>query len=321
MQSKSAKDLKLTLGGITKVYADRAYRPRGQHVIINWGSARTPNWLEQAEREGSRILNPIASVNVASNKLSCLQRLSREGISTPSFTTDRATASRWIEDGFTVIQRNELRANSGEGIVVVNTTGEAKTQGQITPAPLYTKFINKDSEFRVHVFNGRILDVVQKKRRHGARDLEEYNKYVCSTEAGWNFCRNDIDVPESVTDIAVQAVSTLGLDFAAVDVITLAGVAYVLEVNTAPGIEGTTLFNYTNSFRAIMGSEPLTREQFDTLCEEQGVLTTTQETAGTTEEETTTDVADVAETDEDTVTVRLSRRAYNEFQRIFGRAA
>ena len=42
--------------------------------------------------------------------------------------------------------------------------------------------------------------------------------------------------------MGIDAVSALGLDFGAVDIIEDAdGKLYVLEVNTAPGLEGQTL--------------------------------------------------------------------------------
>jgi D-alanine-D-alanine ligase-like ATP-grasp enzyme len=53
-----------------------------------------------------------------------------------------------------------------------------------------------------------------------------------------------------VTSEAIKAVNCLGLYFGAADVIwnDKEQRAYVLEVNTAPGLEGTTLENYANAF-------------------------------------------------------------------------
>ena len=60
--------------------------------------------------------------------------------------------------------------------------------------------------------------------------------------------------PDPVRDtIAVNAVKALGLDFGAVDIIynEKENQYYVLEVNTAPGLEGTTLIKYAERFSKL----------------------------------------------------------------------
>jgi D-alanine-D-alanine ligase-like ATP-grasp enzyme len=53
-----------------------------------------------------------------------------------------------------------------------------------------------------------------------------------------------------MTEHSISAVNTLGLDFGAVDLIVAKdGRVYVLEVNTAPGIEGITLEKYVKAFQ------------------------------------------------------------------------
>ena len=48
----------------------------------------------------------------------------------------------------------------------------------------------------------------------------------------------------------LRGIQALGLDFGAVDILYMASndTAKVLEVNTAPGIEGDTLVDYYNAF-------------------------------------------------------------------------
>jgi D-alanine-D-alanine ligase-like ATP-grasp enzyme len=73
--------------------------------------------------------------------------------------------------------------------------------------------------------------------------------YVRSYENGWIFAREDVVRNPAAEAAAIAAVASLGLDFGAVDVILREGKAYVLEVNTAPGIEGATLSAYLEAFR------------------------------------------------------------------------
>jgi D-alanine-D-alanine ligase-like ATP-grasp enzyme len=171
--------------------------------------------------------------------------LDEAGVNIPNFTTHRADAQRWLEnDECKVMCRTILNGHSGKGIVV------AREVEELVDAPLYTEYIKKTHEFRVHVFNGNVIDYVQKKKRAG---VEERNKYVRSVENGWVFCREDIEVREDVKAIAIDAVLALGLDFGAVDVILgHDGNVYVLEVNTAIGMEGTTVECYKNAFQEFL---------------------------------------------------------------------
>jgi len=53
-------------------------------------------------------------------------------------------------------------------------------------------------------------------------------------------------------EFSVGAVKALGLDYGAVDVVLgVNGRFYVLEVNTAVGMEGTILKAYTNKFLEV----------------------------------------------------------------------
>ena len=68
---------------------------------------------------------------------------------------------------------------------------------------------------------------------------------------GFIFARNEIQIPEDVTVQATKAFEITGLDFGAVDVIynERQSAAYVLEINTAPGLEGTTDTDYAQMLR------------------------------------------------------------------------
>jgi glutathione synthase/RimK-type ligase-like ATP-grasp enzyme len=54
-------------------------------------------------------------------------------------------------------------------------------------------------------------------------------------------------------EAAIRTVEILGLDFGAVDIIwnKKQDRYYVLEVNTAPGLEGETVVRYANAFKEL----------------------------------------------------------------------
>jgi len=226
MGSQSAKLLSSKLDA-RRVYPNRNYRPRRNHLIINWGNGGYPNWWD-IQHDSTEFLNLPAFVKIASNKLSAFIQMQDE-VKIPKFTTDVNIAKNWIEEGGKVVCRTILNGNCGRGIIV------AQNVEQLVSAPLYTKLTPKHKEYRVHVFQGKIIDFVQKKRR---LNQEETVPYIRSHGNGWVFARQGVELPDDVAEESIKAVNTLGLDFGAVDIATTReGRVVVFEVNTAPGFD------------------------------------------------------------------------------------
>lgn len=244
MGSASAKKLANTLN-TRRVFANRKYKPKRRHVIINWGTSAYPTWWPVKIQRNVEVLNKPEAVKKASNKLTTLQVLKAANIKVPKFTTLQRQAQDWLEnDEGKVMCRTLLNSHSGNGIVV------AREVDELVDAPLYTMYVKKSHEFRVHVFKGSVIDYVQKKKKSG---FEDRNPYVRSTANGWVFCREGIEIRDDVKNASVAAVNALGLDFGAVDVVLgKDGLVYVLEVNTAIGMEGTTVEKYTEAFRGYI---------------------------------------------------------------------
>lgn len=232
--SKSAKDIVRSLSPLAIIKKQRTPVYGRKKVVLNWGHSSP-----QFSLSGVTVLNKPEAVSRASNKLTALVKMKEAGVRVPEFTSDIEAAKEWIEDERIVLCRKLLRANSGRGIVI------AKTLEELVPAPLYVKYIRKEKEYRLHVFNGQVIDFVEKKRRSGFDSNPAYNKYIRSYEQGWVMTRDGVVVGDDVKAEAIKAVNALGLDFGAVDiVINRDGLPVVLEVNTAPGIQGTTLEKY-----------------------------------------------------------------------------
>jgi glutathione synthase/RimK-type ligase-like ATP-grasp enzyme len=217
------------------------FRPRLRHLVINWGSATRPGWWVNG-------LNNPDIVRRSSNKLIALQTLKAAGVSVPEFTTDQAEAQRWIRDGKVVVGRRILNGSQGIGCVVWET--ETATAERV---PLYTRHLRHKREFRIHVFRGRVIDMVEKLKRRG---FENRNAWIRNHNNGYVFARGNINVPNCVISEAIRAASVLGLDFGAVDVAyrEKENRAYIFEVNSAPGIEGTTINSYANAIRQELQS-------------------------------------------------------------------
>jgi glutathione synthase/RimK-type ligase-like ATP-grasp enzyme len=219
------------LGGKVLKLEGSTFQPKIDDVIINWGASSCP--IENA-------LNPFTVT--ASNKLDAFRALHSAGVSIPRF----ASSSSDVDWTGTTVCRHKLTGHSGEGIELVE-------EGQELPsAPLYVQYIKKKDEYRIHASADRIIAVQRKARRLDTPD-SEVNWQVRNHANGFVFVRDNVDPPESVLSEARGAVTALGLDFGAVDVIfnEHEGKAYVLEVNTAPGLEGQTIEDYATFFRSL----------------------------------------------------------------------
>lgn len=250
MGSESAKALSASLNeaGITtkRVRPDGNYRPFNSHVVVNWGSSQPPTSWDCP----NTILNNPASVAIASNKLSTFEVLEEKAILTPVWTTSKQNAESWVSDGFVVLCRTKLNAHSGDGIVI------ARTIEELVDAPLYTKYTKKRNEYRVHVFMGEVIIVQEKKRDVEVVDRTEEQALIRSHQNGWVFCREGVEASDRLKSLAIEAVNALELDFGAVDIIynQHLDTYYVLEVNTAVGLSGQTLTDYTNAFATYFNS-------------------------------------------------------------------
>jgi hypothetical protein len=109
-----------------------------------------------------------------------------------------------------------------------------------------------------------VFDVQRKARTRDVPD-DEVNWKIRNTAGGFIFAREGVTPSNVHPDVLYQAQRAIavipGLDFGAVDVIwnRSRGGAYVLEINTAPGLEGTTLTRYTELCEYIQGS----RQRFE----------------------------------------------------------
>mgnify|MGYP001573297728 FL=1 len=251
MQSTSARNLAGVLG-VFRIRQNGNYRHRPGKKVVNWGNGHLANWMTPMSME--HIYNKPQNVELASSKLETLQQLSISGIPIPDFTDLPQRAKLWLQSEpkypglkHAVLCRTLTRANSGRGIVI------ATIPEQIVSAPLYTRYVPKQDEYRVHVFREFGVIDVQQKRRDSEIAIEERDPYIRNHDAGWVFCRENVHPPQAVLQAAENAVMALGLDFGAVDIGFHNNIGpCVYEVNTAPGLEGQTLTNYAEAFQKLV---------------------------------------------------------------------
>ena len=170
------------------------------------------------------------------NKIEQFNAFKLNNVNAPAFTTDpRAVDTLGSK---TIFARQLINATNGRGIVEFQL-------GDVVPrAPLYTAYIPKKAEYRVHVMGGQVIDVQQKKKRKEFDN--DRDTRIRNLHNGYVYCRGDIDLPGMAADLAVRAVMAVGYLYGAVDIVynEKRDQCYVLEVNSRPGLMGTTLERY-----------------------------------------------------------------------------
>lgn len=238
--SRSARALREAIPNCMEIRREGSrYAPRQDDVIINWGASDCPVYGR------GMVLNQSIHISDATNKLNFFMTATAHGRGglIPQYWND---SNDIPDDAFPVVCRTVLNGHSGRGIVVANN------REQLVNAPLYTKYIKKQDEYRVHVGrrpNGEayVFSLQRKARR---TDVENPNWQVRNHQNGFVYIRDGINPPACVEYSAISVFNNFNLAFGAVDVIynRLQDRAYVLEINTAPGCEGETVEHYRRYF-------------------------------------------------------------------------
>ncbi len=212
--------------------------------VINWGSSKLPYQLAECQ-----ILNKPGAIRNASNKLKSFELFQEKGVSIPPFFITKEQASAYLRENpdRSIVCRTVLVGHSGAGIVI------AGSEEDLVGAPLYTAYVKKQEEYRYHVFMGAVVDIQRKARKMDV-PAEQVNWQVRNLDGGFIFAREGVVENEGASQNAIMAVEALGLDFGAVDLIwnKKEDKYYVLEVNTAPGLSGSTLEGYAKRFKEMV---------------------------------------------------------------------
>lgn len=259
-KSKGAHALSLALNGTKLVGKNTTkYRETPEindgkpYVLINWGCGSLGNGLI---RQNTVVLNSVKAVNLCRNKLNFFncQTKALHPARVPVYTEDLATAMEWVEEGIAVMGR-QATGSCGQDIVFFEDD-----VAKFNSSEFWVQYKKKKEEYRIHFFQGNMIAVQKKAMRETDTNGEKIDPStvdfrIRNHRNGFIFKRQDVSVPGDVVDQARLAIQNTGLDFGAVDVIwnQYEGKAYVLEINTAPGLEGTTISDYSSAILAAYG--------------------------------------------------------------------
>lgn len=235
--SRGAKAIAHALGGKRLRFVNSRYRRRETDILINWGASAPPHLPS--------VGNDPDAIKSASNKLLFFRRMKAAGVTCiPEFWENKEDIP---DDSYPVVCRTLLCSHSGRGIVIADSSDD------LVDANLYVKYLKKKDEYRVHCGvqadgSSTVIAVQRKARRLNS---ETVDWQVRNHANGFVYVRNDVNPPACVIEAALEVFRASSLVFGAVDVIynEKHDAAYVLEINTAPGLQGQTVFDYASFFK------------------------------------------------------------------------
>lgn len=248
--SRSARSIRDALRGMgTKAVTLQRQAKGVRNPILNWGQSS----LSYVPPKGVLIINPPNEVAKLTNKLRFFEMFGKVGDTVPAWTKDPKVAEQWPK----VMCRQKLEGSGGDGIVVWTPD-----KGPLPKAPLYTEYVGKTHEYRLHM--AKVGDVyepilIQRKIFKKTAERPVPDAWEVRNHAnGFYFVSDNPNaepVPEPVKAVAqkVMAEQLNGLHFCALDVIynNKSKKALVLEGNSAPGMENDTIRIYAEYINSV----------------------------------------------------------------------
>jgi len=228
------------LTGERLLVSTKIERTRNNKVHIRYGGVE-PSLSNEAE------LNSIQFIKLCSNKKVFSDLLVQNNIPTVIFLP-KNTYTEGV-----VLVRSILSSYGGKGITICKNIEEVNSAEGHWMSP----FIKFNNEYRVHVFNGKITRVQKKIRRE--EEQEEYP--IRNFSRGYFFSvrttlENTGDRFPKLIDFVDSVVSLLpekhfcGLDLGYSREL---GSYVVIENNSAPGFEESTMYLYASEFAKDLG--------------------------------------------------------------------
>ena len=151
------------------------------------------------------------------------------------FTTSQDEAKSWLENGETVVARCLTRASEGRGIVIL------EPGSPWVVASVYTRYLKKKREYRAHIFKDQVVQILEKRKR---KEFEgERETKIRNTANGYVFCSENVVEPAGIRELALKASKVTNSMFKGVDIgfNEKLNELFIIEVNSAPGMEGSRI--------------------------------------------------------------------------------
>jgi len=259
--------------------------PRNKDIVIGWGTKTS----EDIDLGNAKTINHPNDIRKNRNKLSVLETLkaNRELSSNVAKFFSSDAVHRAVDRGeatLPLIGRTNYH-QGGKGLWTCLTKSHME-KAISDGAQYFQEYIDIKTEYRLHVFYDKIIYAVKKvenpteagwiaQRKEKVLDYARKNnvdingdtldyvltrlvkdvvlpdRIVRSNKRGWKFSSvaiNNLSAP--LKNAAIKAVVAIGLNFGAVDcALNNEDHPFIIEINTGPGLQGTSFDKYIAAFR------------------------------------------------------------------------
>lgn len=260
-------------------------KPANKDVIIGWGTKTSAD----VNLGNVKVLNHPNAIRKNRNKFSVLEMLKADrqlsaNISRflPSGAIGRAVGRE--EMSLPLIGRTNFH-QGGSGLWTCLTKSHVE-KAISDGAQYFQEYIDIKTEYRLHIFDGKVIYAAKKvenpteagwiaQRKEKVLDYARKNdvaidestlnyvltrlvkeavlpdRIVRSNKRGWKFSSVAVNgLPPTLKNAAIKSVEVVGLDFGAVDcAMSIADHPFIIEINTGPGLQGTSFEKYLAAFR------------------------------------------------------------------------
>src|SRR5665213_836250 len=201
---------------------------------------------------GPQVDNAINGQVHLMDGLEQLRALEAAGLKVPEFTIDPEEALD-VNPGTTVLAR---KTDHTQGLDIIPVGVCTALRRNWRHSDYYVKYISDVArEWRFHIFKGRSIARGLKHFIDGSilpTTNQPAGLIIRSRRLGWHL-RHDIDPPKGLRTIAKDAVTSIGYELGAVDILELVdGSFVVLEIHSRPALgDEYTLDAYREAFRSL----------------------------------------------------------------------
>lgn len=176
------------------------------------------------------------------DKLTQYKFFEKELLNFASFTESKDEAKKWIKQGKSVLCRVLLQGQEGHGIIIADKIKE------LVDAPVYVEYKEKTIEYRVNLYKGEFVNHREKRRKIGFEEPEDGDDRIRNINNGYVYCLPRFNLPNKILLTAIRAAWVTDSDIVGVDIAynRHTNEHFIIEVNSAPALEGTTVDGYVN---------------------------------------------------------------------------